>query len=393
MPSAGAIALSHRLTGIDAARGLALLGMMATHIIPLYDGGNPTLVGTTFSGKSSALFAVLAGVSIALYTGRGRPHRGEPLTADRRGLAVRALVVAVFGFGAGIVQTSIAIILVHYAFLFLMALPFAGLRVRPLIVWAAGWLLFSPVVAYRVRPLLRDSLAEAELGHNPVWSDLLNPATFATDIFFTGYYPVAQWLGYLLVGMVIGRLDLDSVPTQTWLIVGGIGVAASAKRLAGFFMYDLGGLPALLSTEQGRQVPLEAAMQVSLSPVEQSGSWWWLASAAPHSGTTLDLLHTSATTAAVIGLCLLATHWNRNLLLPLSEAGAITLTLYTAHIIALSIGPADDSPPGQVVLFWIYAASALVLGAVFALLKWRGPLESMTSTMTATARGNFSQRV
>lgn len=393
MSSANDNTLTRRLTGIDAARGLALLGMMATHIIPLYDGGVPTFVATTFSGRSSALFAVLAGVSIALYTGRGRPHRGGTLTADRRGLAVRALVIAVFGFGVGITQTSIAIILVHYSFLFLVALPFAGLRVRPLIAWAAGWLLFSPVVAYLVRPLLRDSLAEAELGHNPIWSDLLNPATFAADIFFTGYYPVAQWLGYLLVGMAIGRLDLSSVPTQVSLIVGGIGIAVFAKGLAGFFMYDLGGLLALMSTEQGRQVRLEAMMQVSLSPVEQSGSWWWLAGAAPHSGTTLDLLHTSATAAAAIGLCLLATRWNRNLLLPLSGAGAITLTLYTAHIIALSIGPADDSPLGQVALFWVYAAVALVLGAVFALLKWRGPLESMTSMMTTTARGNLPDRI
>lgn len=393
MPSASANALTHRLTGLDAARALALLGMMATHIIPLYDGGVPTFVATTFSGRSAALFAVLAGVSLALHTGRDHPHRGESLSADRRGLAVRALVIAVFGFAVGVTETSIAIILVHYAFLYLMALPFAGLRLRPLIVWAAGWLLVSPVVAYLVRPVLRDSLADPELEHNPVWTDLLNPATFAADIFFTGYYPVAQWLGYLLVGMVIGRLDLNNVRTQVSLIVGAIGVAAFSKGLGGFFMYDLGGLPALRTTEQGRQVPLEAMMQVSLSPVEQSGSWWWLASAAPHSGTTLDLLHTSATAAAVIGLCLLATHWNRNLLLPLSGAGAMTLTLYTAHIIALSIGPADDSPLGQVVLFWIYAAVALLLGAVFTLLKWRGPLESMTSMMTTTARGRQPDRV
>ncbi len=389
MPSASANMPTRRLTGIDAARGLALLGMMACHIVPLYEAGTPTFVGSTFSGRSAALFAVLAGDSVGLHTGRNHPHRGDLLAGDRRGLAVRALVIAVFGFGVGVAETSIAIILVHYAVLFLMALPFAGLRLGPLIWWAAGWLLLSPVVAYLIRPLLQDSLTEARLGHNPVWTDFLSPATFAADMFFTGYYPVAQWLGYILVGMVLGRLDLGSVRTQLALAASGAAVAVFAKALAGFFMYELGGLLALLSTPQGRQVPLEAMMQVSLTPVEQSGSWWWLAAGAPHSGTTLDLLHTSATATAVIGLCLFATHWNRNLLLPLSGAGAMTLTLYTAHIVALSIGSADDSPLEQVVLFGVYAAAALLLGTLFALVKWRGPLESMTSMMATTARGRW----
>lgn len=375
-----------RLTGIDAARGLALLGMIACHIMPLYEAGMPTFVGRTFSGRSAALFAVLAGLSLALYTGRDTPHTGDRLRADRRGLAVRALVIAFIGFLIGGAESSIAIILVHYGVLFLVALPFAGMRLRPLVLWAAGWLLISPVVAYLVRPLLAQWLPQAQLGHNPIILDLLTPAVFFSDIFFTGYYPVAQWTGYVLVGLALGRLNLNSARIHFILFTAGAGTALLTSGLGSYLMYERGGLLALMATEQGSQVPLEAMMQVSLTPVDQTGSWWWLAAAAPHSATTLDLLHTSGVAAAVIGLCLFVTHWNRKLLLPLSGAGAMTLTLYTAHVLMLSIAPVNESALDPAVLYWIYAGGALAIGTAVFLVKWRGPLEAFTSTLATAAR-------
>src|SRR5690606_17092001 len=52
-----------RLIGIDAARGLALIGLIAVHILPDETaGGDPSLAWTLFSGDSAALFALLAGV-------------------------------------------------------------------------------------------------------------------------------------------------------------------------------------------------------------------------------------------------------------------------------------------------------------------------------------------
>jgi hypothetical protein len=51
---------------MDAARGLALVGMFATHILPLSDARGETLTGLLADGRSSALFAVLAGVGVAL---------------------------------------------------------------------------------------------------------------------------------------------------------------------------------------------------------------------------------------------------------------------------------------------------------------------------------------
>src|ERR687890_1166958 len=111
-----------RLQGIDAARGLALLGMMATHLLPTFESNadlTPTWIGLTFSGRAAALFAVLAGVGLALSTGKNRPLGGAELSAARRGVALRALVIAAVGLTLGGVEVNLAIILVHYAVLFL----------------------------------------------------------------------------------------------------------------------------------------------------------------------------------------------------------------------------------------------------------------------------------
>ena len=116
-----------RLRGIDAARGLALLGMMATHLLPTFESNatlTPTWIGLTLSGRAAALFAVLAGVGLALSTGKDKPLEGADLTAARRGVALRALVIAAVGLTLGGLEVNVAIILVHYAVLFLCVLPF-----------------------------------------------------------------------------------------------------------------------------------------------------------------------------------------------------------------------------------------------------------------------------
>ena len=82
-------------------------------------------------------------------------------------------------------------------------------------------------------------------------------------------------------------------------------MAVLAKWLSIVMMEDWGGRAALQAPLLDPSYPLESLLQVNLAGVDQTGSAWWLASSAPHSGTTLDLLHTSGVAAAVVGVCLL----------------------------------------------------------------------------------------
>lgn len=334
-----------------------------------------------FSGRAAALFAVLAGVGLALSTGKQRALGGAALLAAKRGIALRALVIAAVGLSLGSFEVDIAVILVHYAVLFVCVLPFIGLGVKALCAWAAGWILGSPVLAFLLRPWLMAADPPLQLNHNPGWVDLSMPGRLLGDLFLTGYYPVLQWLSYLLVGLIIGRLALATQVLPVLLLVGGAVVAVFAKVLGTVAMEEWGGRAALQSILTDPHYPLDSLLQVNLSGVRQEGSWWWLASSAPHSGTTLDLLHTSGVAAAVIGLCLLigrlADRLDLDLLLPLRGAGAMTLTLYTVHVAVVASFHPKPLPPGWTEdgMYYTQAALAVVIGMVFAVLKTRGPLE------------------
>ena len=114
-----------RLIGLDVARCLALLGMVATHVLDERTaGGDLTTAQWLAGGRASALFAVLAGVSLALMT--REPLRGRPLAFRTAGIATRALLIGLLGLLLGGLETGIAIILTYYAVLFVLGVSDAG---------------------------------------------------------------------------------------------------------------------------------------------------------------------------------------------------------------------------------------------------------------------------
>ena len=188
--------------------------MVAAHVLDerRLDG---TLTRTSWvvDGRASALFAVLAGVSLVLMSRR----------TNAVGLAVRALLIALLGLVLGGLGTGLAIILTYYGLLFLLGLPFLGLRARALFAWAAAWVVVAPVVSHLVRPHLAP-----RSGPSPAFDQLSNPGHLLAELLLTGYYPCLPWLAYLLLGMAIGRCDLRSRSVQTRLVVGGLAVAVVA---------------------------------------------------------------------------------------------------------------------------------------------------------------------
>ena len=122
-----------RLAGVDAARGLAVLGMVAVHVLPgETDDGGVALSEAVAGGRSSAAFAVLAGVGVALAT------RGTDRGRQRVRLVLRALLIGALGLWLGGLDTQVAVILAYYAVFFLLLLPFLGWPPRRLLLTAGG---------------------------------------------------------------------------------------------------------------------------------------------------------------------------------------------------------------------------------------------------------------
>ncbi|WP_324277492.1 heparan-alpha-glucosaminide N-acetyltransferase domain-containing protein [Blastococcus brunescens] len=211
--------LRRRIPGLDVARGLAVLGMFAAH---MRVGGelrpDPQTWSALVDGRSSIVFATLAGVSVALLSGRAEPPEGLDLSRVRLRIFIRALWVFAIGWALQQLDTFVAVILGVYGVLFVLVLPFLRWPVRRLLVTAA-------VVAAAVPPLL------VVLGQALTVADM--DGALAADLLVTGYYPALLWLAFVLVGLAVGRLDLASVAVRRRLAAAGAAAAVVGYGGAG----------------------------------------------------------------------------------------------------------------------------------------------------------------
>lgn len=381
-----------RLLGVDAARGLALAGMMLVHVTPGTPDDEPVpLADVLASGRASALFAVLAGVGLALTSGGAAPFTGRRLAAARRSVAARAAVVAAIGLTVGGIPTPAAVILAYYGFLFLVAVPVLGWGPRRLAAAAAVSVVAAPVVSHLVRRAFPRGP-----GANLSWADLLlAPGDLARTLLVDGYYPVLTWTAYLFLGLAVGRLPLGSAAVAARVAVTGAVLAVTGLAV-GALTLALAGGAATLGTSTGETADaVRHRLATSSYGTSPTRSWWWLGTDGRHSGTGPDLLHTGGTALLALGLLLLLCGaaarrpWLRRPLAPLVAVGSTTLTLYTVHVVLLG-AVADtpgvrDLPPGA--QFVGHLAVALAVAAVVGAPRRRGPLEAFAAMAGRSAAG------
>lgn len=375
-----------RLLGVDAARGLALIGMMSIHVTPHFtDDGESSLAYVLASGRASALFAMLAGVGLALAYGRRSPLRGRNLGGAAAAVTTRGAVLILVGLFLGGLDSGAAVILVNYGLLFVLAIPFLSLGARTLLPLAATWAVVVPIVSHIVR---EDMPLSTYNNINPEsFNDL---GGLVRELFLTGYYPVLPWTAYLLAGMGIGRLALNSARVAAWLFGGGV-VLATATWLVSSWLLESRALDEILTAGSGGHpvsTPPEFAgagdvLASSFYGTTPTTSPWWLATASPHTATPFDLLHTIGSSMAVLGaMLLLARFVGRYVVWPLSAIGSMTFTLYSMHIVLLTAGLNGETD---------YALLWNVLIAFAVAMPWRGfigrgPLEAMTAALSGAAR-------
>jgi uncharacterized membrane protein len=373
-----------RLVGIDAARGLALIGLLAVHILPdATEDGDPTLAWNLFAGDSAALFALLAGAGLALATGGSSPHRGRALTADRAGLVVRAALIGIVGLVIAAILPAedppADGILLYYAVFFLLALPFLQLGPKALLLSAAGFALVSPVLMQRLGPALPESSAD----NHTVVNLITEPVGTAAELLLTGTYPAMIYMTYLLVGLGLGRLDLRATRVQGLILGIGAGLAVVANLASALLINVAGGYQTLLETSGMSAGTLDQTLVFGPEGIIPDSSAWWLAIATPHTNTPLAVASSLGTAMAVLGVVLLLAPKAGRWLTPLAAMGAMTLTLYTAHLLALAPELHYDEPA-------LWFALHLLAAAVFAWAWHRkigqGPLERVVATGARNAR-------
>ena len=392
-PAAVPAKRTDRQFGVDVARGVALLGMIAVHVFDTFDKhGEPTLSTEIAAGRASTLFAFVAGISLAFLSGGRRGVEGRSRVAASVGVAIRALLIGAVGLLLGDAlgdSTQVEIILPYYGLMFLLAIPLLGLRPRILVMISAGLVAVAPVVV--LTALDGSQPASTGPNGNPTFANLFeDPAGLFAALLVTGYYPVLAYLAYLCAGLAIGRLDLSSRRLALGLLGGGLAMAVAARLVSALVLFQLGGVDTLLENVDNSGSESVARNEL-LWDSDPSSSIWFLAVPSPHSTTPIDLLHTLGSAMAVLGaallLCRLAVL--ARLLRPLAAAGAMTLTLYTAHLLVLATGVLDGEPE---VLYVLLVIGALVFGYYWQRRFGQGPLERLVAEVAGRARRAVAAR-
>ena len=397
-PASGSGTKKQRLIGIDVSRGLALLGMMAVHALFPYDKDfNPTWVTYIATGNAAAVFALLAGVGLSLTTGRAAVPRSKtvPTTASIVG---RAVAIGFIGLLLGYTEATITgVILPYYAMMFLLAIPLLFLRTSMLALVGTFAAVAVPVLSELVRP----ALPEATLANLSFIYAFDRPLDMLSELLVTGAYPALPWMSYICAGLIVGRLTLSSAAVARRMLVFGAVLAGAAATASWYLLGPLGGRAALRQSAPG---PLnddgdtvDDLLVFGFDGTAPTGSWWWLASDAPHAATPLDLLRTIGTAVAVVGAMLLLGHvaapaWQRAvhvITAPLAAAGSIALTLYAAHVVFMN-SPLDQFDAVGGYLFQVVATLLLALGWRQAV--GRGPLETAVTAVASWAQAGAAKR-
>jgi hypothetical protein len=288
------VARPPRISGLDVARAIALFGMFAAHVGNVSsEGGWPWLIVS--HGRASALFTVLAGVSIALRWGPW----------------------LLIGSGAA----------------FLM---FGKALLDPLVRQLPEWLYNAPVV-------------------HELWG---------------AHYPALVWIGYVLIGMGVGKLAPWRGRALGWLAASGIVLALLAHGASV-------ALGRLLSDERN-------------SVREQFGRPSWYSTDA-HSYTAFETLgNVGVAVVAIAACCALAALLPR-LTWPFAATGSMTLTLYSAHIVLIAIVGAEIVYEPSNTAYVALCAGCLVFASVWKRFVGQGPLEAVL-TRASTVAADFDAR-
>ncbi|WP_062388583.1 heparan-alpha-glucosaminide N-acetyltransferase domain-containing protein [Demequina iriomotensis] len=335
--------MSTRIIGLDVARGFAVLGMVAAHV---GDDGTRGADADGWGwlllahGRPSALFAVLAGVTMTLMlVGAGGRHDAAAVRRTRARVAARAGVLIVLGLLLTQLATGVDIVLVNLGLIMLMAIP---------LLRAPTWVLLSAGgVAFAVGRVL-----VAALQPEGWWS-----AAPVVGRLWSYHYPAMSWIGYALIGLALGCVALRSTRTQVALLGAGVSVAAIAVAVR------------VLAGE---------------GPITDLGA---------HTYTPLEMVANTAVAAGTIGACCWLAPRARPLLSPIEALGSMALTGYVAHLLVIAaVGSTMVYEPSNVALV---ALEAALLASAWAWRRWQGqgPLERGLTRVSNAAGDRADRRV
>lgn len=384
-----------RLLGVDVARSVAILGMFAAHVGPTDYDHPDSWAFLPFHGRAAVLFAVLAGISIAMMSGSTAPAVGKGWRKAVVRIGTRALLMLALGVVMNLVfVVPVWIILTYYGGFFLLSLPFLRLRAGALAVLAGVAIIGMPVASWFVRSiyfpktLVETPLNDLGLEQLTSWIGVWE---FITTLMLTGVFPAFIWIGYVFAGMALGRLDLTSQVVAKWLTIGGAALAVVAYGSSWLALNAWGGFDRIYASLQpyadADGTPVDDFLQLSLfkvhgTPPTDTPAWLLLSNA--HTGTPFDGAGSVGLSLLVIGASLLVQRVGTRVLKPLGAVGAISLTCYVGHLVVMQLLWGGEPNYTALNAFW-FVVGSLLFAVVWQRWYGQGPLEKLVAKISSSA--------
>ncbi len=336
-----------RLHGLDFARFLALLGMVVVNfnvvmVNPLFV--TQTGLASLLPGRAAALFVVLAGI------GFGLAAQHKPWQDTFRLTLKRSLFLLILGLLNAVVFQ--ADIIHYYAFYFMFGVLLLPLSNRYLVLIICGLILDFVLMAV---------FFNYDLGWDWInlhYQDFWTLSGFLRNLFFNGWHPIIPWLAFLLFGIILSRLKLQSKPVQIKLLVIGTLLFLLTTWLANNL------------TNVWRSSDAELVLLFTTEPIPPMPFY---------------MLSAGALAAAIVGTCLLLEPAlsKLRLLTLFNPLGQQTLTWYIAHIL-LGMGVLEalnklgnQTPDQALYAAMVFCGLATLLAYLWSRYFKRGPLETL----------------
>lgn len=370
--------------------------MYSAHVGPDVTVGGPVgFLLETARGRSSALFALLAGFSLIIITGRPRPRTGRAGRQAAARVAIRAVVLLILGYALTALGTEVDVILSFYGLLFLAVLPLYRLRAATLALIAASGALILPQLLYAIRKSIEDGAwADTVIQADPLaW---ISGTDGVVELLFTGSYPALTWAPFLIAGMAVARLDLTRPGIRSRLALTGGALAVIGYGGSWLALHLVPHALSIISSATGGGSASSAWWSDTVGEPENGTPLAWLLVAAPHSQTTLSVFgNTGVALAALTGCLTVAARMPRltRSLAPVSAVGTMALTAYVLHIVALwlltdvwHVAAVEDETMSGLPVLLAFVAAAMLLATAWTRHFRRGPLEHLLHTATRPAR-------
>ncbi|WP_337092305.1 DUF418 domain-containing protein [Mesorhizobium argentiipisi] len=344
--------------GVDLARGLAVFGMYAAHVGPSpREGGVTGFILELAHGRSSALFAFLAGFSLVLIIGRV-PKTAQAGRQAQIKVVIRALILLSLGMLLQETGTPVRVVLSYYGLCFLLVLPLYRLDSFALAAIALSTALVFPQLRFLINAVMDKGMDQPLI-----------------TLLISGWYPAVTWIPFMIAGMAVARLNLTKMITHQWLATAGIALAVFGYGGSALALHYVPGVAQTITAQGGKVGDLwwsDAGGFNSWMAFGDEAVWLWVAS--PHSETTFSILGNTGVALLVLAISLAVSDTRlRALTAPIATVGSMSLTAYVLHIGGIWVLQPGSSS--------LYLLGFLLAISAFAML-WRrafgrGPLEAL----------------